>query len=55
MKGGQRLGAGRPKDPDARRALLQVRLSDEEMALLKRTAKDLRMSVSDLVRRALGL
>lgn len=55
MKGGQRLGAGRIPDANARRHVLQVRVSEEELESVKATAKHYSLSVSDLVRKALGL
>lgn len=55
MKGGQRLGAGRPAEPTARRALLQVRVTEEELERVKKTAEHYGMTVSELVRKALGL
>lgn len=54
-KGGQRLGAGRKKDPGSRRLILQVRVTPEECDRIKQTAAHYGMSVSELVRKALGL
>jgi hypothetical protein len=55
MRGGQRAGAGRPRDPDARRHAIQVRVTDDELARVKQTAEHYGLSVSDLVRKSLGL
>jgi hypothetical protein len=56
MRGGQRDGAGRPPDANARREVIQVRVTAEEKARVIEavTAYGAR-DVSDLVRRALGL
>lgn len=55
VKGGQRIGAGRPADPDSRRLVVQARVSEEELERIKQTAEHYGMKVSDLVRKALGL
>lgn len=55
MKGGQRLGAGRPPQADVRRFPIQIRLTEEELESVKETAAHYKMTVSDLVRKALGL
>lgn len=55
MNGGQRLGAGRPKGEDARDQVIQFRLSKAEKERLEETAKHYGVSVSDLIRTALGL
>lgn len=54
-RGGQRIGSGRPKDPDAKRLILQVRVTEEECERIKKTAEHYGMTVSELVRKALGL
>ncbi len=55
MRGGQRLGAGRPAEPKAKRTFLQVRLTPEELASVQETAAHHGLNVSALVRVALGL
>lgn len=54
-RGGQRLGSGRPSDPGARRLVIQVRVTADELERIKKTAEHYQMSVSDLIRKALGL
>lgn len=55
MRGGQRLGSGRPSDPGARREIIQVRVTADELERIKKTAEHYGVSVSDLIRKALGL
>ncbi len=55
MRGGQRSGAGRPREADAKRVILQIRVTEDELSRVKKTAEHYGVSVSDLVRKALGL
>jgi predicted DNA binding CopG/RHH family protein len=55
MRGGQRLGAGRRPEPNPRRAIVQVRLTEEELASVRETAAHHGVSTSTLIRAALGL
>ena len=55
LKGGQRLGAGRPAAADSRRHLIQFRVTEDELRDVKETAAHLGLTVTDLVRKALGL
>lgn len=56
MSGGVRPGAGRRPTGEVKRSeMLQVRLTPEEMAAVRETAAHHRLTVTDLVRKALGL
>jgi hypothetical protein len=53
--GGARPGAGRPRDPNARRRKVTIKLTDEELARYQGAAADEELSLSDWWREAAEL